>query len=429
MTVVSLPARVWHGLTTYGFAVRHFRRNARLYLLSIAFIGPGMSTFGLLYNLYLLELGFNEALVGQVIAARSIGTMLGGFPAGMFYTRWGGRKSFVYATIAMAVTWLGQLMVQTPLMLMIAALVAGAATALLLTAIHPFLADESERQERTYLFSMNSIIWTTSGAVGSIVGGYLPHWLGTILSLETLAVGQRVSMIAGSVFILLGLIPILAMRPGRRESKVDVVEVAPGDNGHQSSRSAFVGGGIVVFFVGLALGTTLPFYNVYFRQFHQAGTEQVGLILAFSRVAGLLTLLILPSLINRYGIVKVNLFFGGATAIFLLLLGLPLPLLLIVPIFLTAFAFSRSAPFYFTLIMEVVPPRQRGTQGSIRVTVNFMARALAGVVGGYLIVHTGYGGLFTLGAVGTIAAAVAAWAFFRRSPAAAPRTTRRSQES
>ena len=66
--------------------------------------------------------------------------------------------------------------------------------------------------------------------------------------------------------------------------------------------------------------------------------------------------------------------------------------------------------------MEVVSPRMRGTQGSVRVFFNFGGRAMAGVVGGFLIVQTGYGGLFTMAAIASVVAGLVAWLFFRHTP-------------
>ena len=66
----------------YANQVRKFSRNARLYLLNVVIIGAAMGVFRLLFNFYVLSLGYNEALVGSLITVSSeIG--LPRLPAGM----------------------------------------------------------------------------------------------------------------------------------------------------------------------------------------------------------------------------------------------------------------------------------------------------------------------------------------------------------
>ena len=52
---------------------------------------------------------------------------------------------------------------------------------------------------------------------------------------------------------------------------------------------------MIIFFLGLATGTSLPFFNVYFSQFHRATTRQIGLAFALARLGGVLALLVIPT--------------------------------------------------------------------------------------------------------------------------------------
>jgi len=118
MTAQSLPVRLWHEARLYGSAARGFRRNAQLYLFSIPLMGLGLSLFGLLYNLYLLELGFTEVFIGQVAAATGLGLVFGSIPGGMLYSRGGGRIGLTAGMITVALAQLSQLSVRTPVLLL-----------------------------------------------------------------------------------------------------------------------------------------------------------------------------------------------------------------------------------------------------------------------------------------------------------------------
>ena len=419
MTAQSLPTRIWYEARLYGAAIRHFRRNVRRYLLSVVFLGPGLNLFALLYNLYLLESGFTEVLVGQVAAATGMGLVFGSIPGGMLYSRWGGKIGLAAGTVTVALAQLSQLLARTPTLLLAAAFFAGVANALIFTAVHPLMADESDEGDRTYLFSLGSILWAISGMAGSLLGGLMPRMLMSSLSLPLLVQGQRAAMIVGTDFLLLALIPILTMEKGQGQSQV--VAVTTSGMKMTPSRRGFVGCGVVIFFVGLALGSSYPFYNVYFHQFHQATTEQVGLIMGLSRVAGVAALVTIPAVAGRIGKVKGNLLLAMSAAPFLFLLGLPLALPLAIVFFFTGFAlFQANTTLFGNVVMEVVSPRERGRQASIRIFVNYLGYSLAGLLGGQIIVHLGYGSLFAVAAVASAIAGVACWLFFRHSPAAKP---------
>lgn len=404
--------------------MRGFRRNAQLYLISTPLMGPGMQVFGVLFNLYLLQLGFDEVLVGQTIAATALGTMVGGIPSGILYNRLGGRWSFSLGLLLIALTRLVLLLVVTPVPLIAASFFGGVANAVISTVWLPFMADETDKRERTYLFSVNDMLWTLAEMVGSLMGGFMPALFMAHLTLASLAASQRISMIVAIDLSLLSLIPLLAMRPTSRLQDEEAGGIAveePQEGTPIPRRRGFIGGAAIVFFVGLMMGAS-GFQNVYFSEFHQASDEQIGLIFALSRVAGLLGISLLPSLANRLGLVKTNLLLGFVTAPFFFLLGYPFPLLRATPIFLVGYGLYRANwILYFNLVMEVVPPRDRGTQAGLRVVSAFLASSIAGAAGGWIIVQMGYGMLFTMSALASIAAGGMGWLFFRRTHVDAPR--------
>ena len=99
---------------------------------------------------------------------------------------------------------------------------------------------------------------------------------------------------------------------------------------------------------------------------------------------------------------------------FILAVGLPLPFGLISFLFLFSAGMERlgEAPL-MNLVMEAVPPNDRGAMSGIRLISSYGAQALAGALGGWLIIRIGYSGLFTTAAGIQTLAAGAIWYFFR----------------
>src|SRR5690242_14711092 len=87
-----------HEVRDYASAVSLFSHNARMYLVASSLLSTAVAVHTVLYNLYLLDLRYDEALVGQVNGLAALGVALGGLPAGMLYNRWRGRRCFLLAT-------------------------------------------------------------------------------------------------------------------------------------------------------------------------------------------------------------------------------------------------------------------------------------------------------------------------------------------
>ena len=69
----------------------HFQRNARLYLISNALSGVTTGILLVLYNLYLISLGYGADFIGVVLFVGTIGAGVAIFPAGICIDRFGGK--------------------------------------------------------------------------------------------------------------------------------------------------------------------------------------------------------------------------------------------------------------------------------------------------------------------------------------------------
>ena len=60
-----------------------------IFLLAASLFNVGLSVFFLLYNLYLLDLGFDESFLGILWGTMTVGSICGTMPAGWLASRWG----------------------------------------------------------------------------------------------------------------------------------------------------------------------------------------------------------------------------------------------------------------------------------------------------------------------------------------------------
>ena len=93
-------------ISTYISRIRAFSHNARLYLLSEAVYGVSTGIFQLLFNFYVLSLGYNEAVLGNMVAARSTTSLILALPMGFMINRIGRRNAIALSMAVLRFRWL-----------------------------------------------------------------------------------------------------------------------------------------------------------------------------------------------------------------------------------------------------------------------------------------------------------------------------------
>ena len=173
-------------LATYLSRIRAFSKNARLYLVSETIYGTATGIFQLLFNFYVLSLGYNEAVLGNMVAARSMTSLIMAIPCGFLTDRIGRRNSIILSIAGFSASVAGMLLFPSSLMFLAMNIVQGLAQSLSGVAMGPFLMENSNETERTYLFSLSSGLRMTAISIGQWIGGYLPTWFALRLAINAM---------------------------------------------------------------------------------------------------------------------------------------------------------------------------------------------------------------------------------------------------
>src|SRR5207248_2232750 len=136
---------------------KHFQRNARLFLISNVLSGVTAGILLVLYNLYLISLGYHADFVGVVLFVGTIGAGLAIFPAGACIDRFSGKIILIFSSTLIGIAGAGQILFRQPLPLLISSFIVGVGLAFLLVITAPFLTLNSTPEERPHLFSMNNV--------------------------------------------------------------------------------------------------------------------------------------------------------------------------------------------------------------------------------------------------------------------------------
>ena len=82
-------------LNDYLSKITLFQYNARLYLVNVIISGVSMGVFRLLFNFYILSLGFNEVLMCRLITTRSLTALIVALPMGYLADVIGRKRSLL----------------------------------------------------------------------------------------------------------------------------------------------------------------------------------------------------------------------------------------------------------------------------------------------------------------------------------------------
>ena len=365
-----------------------------LFLGASSFFVLGMFIFVLLYNLYLLDLGFREDFVGQVNSASTAGMVAAILPAAALARRWGlGKLLFVSFASVGAISAL-RVLVSSPAPLLALAFLSGVAFSLYAVSLAPAIARLTSDKARSTGFSFSTASSIALGIFGNWLGGHLPGWLG----------GKRPAMLAGCSLVALALWPSARLRIGP----------APAEGAKLYPRSRFVVRFLLVWAIwNLATGSFNPFFTTFFARLHTP-VERIGLIMSGSQLAQVLALMLAPLILRKLGLVS-------GTAAMLLATALALCGLAAGPTGWGAAAVFMAYtscqwmtdPGVNTLLMDRVREHERTGAAALMMLVAFAAQLVASLAGGAAIARFGYSALLVCAAGLAALAAIA----FRTLPA------------
>jgi len=158
--------------------LRAFKPNARFYLVSVLLTGATMGGYRLLFNFYVLSLGYDEGLLGNLITTSNMTALLVALPMGYLVDLIGRKRSLLLRTLILSMAVVVMAVWPSALIFFVMNIAFGFAMSIGSVVTGPFMMENSEEQERAYLFSFASGIQMAAMSIGNWVGGYLPTWIG-----------------------------------------------------------------------------------------------------------------------------------------------------------------------------------------------------------------------------------------------------------
>lgn len=278
----------------------------------------------------------------------------------------------------------------------------------------PYVISLSQSTTRTAIFSLQSAFYSVFGFVGSLMGGNLPKVM-SLFNGKTLedSAPYALTLWLVPIFMLLALAILWTMQ--ETSPHLEATETAK----HPGAPSVVTGiVGLIVLMsvirflqVG-GVGAATTFFNVYLDAKLAVSTEQIGWILAISKLLGVPAALAVPYFTRRFG----N---AGTTILASFVVVAALMPIAFVPVWWIAgigyvFCWSVTPMRYsafLVYIMERCPPHLRGSMNGAGEMAAGFSFAATSLLGGYLITSWGYSALFFTGAMLTLAGTVMFWGY------------------
>ncbi len=410
---------------TYLTAVRGFSRNARLFLFTL-----GLATliidgvYAVVFNLYLLRLGYDAGFVGQINSAGLLTFAIASLPAGELGKRWGSRRAmiaglwFVFAG-SLALPWAGVILpaAQTG-WLFLSYIVMFLGYAIFFVNGVPFLMASTTVGERDHAFSAQTAIFSLAAFMGGLLGGLLPALTAQITGSDTNAImPYRVPLLVAALLLLPGIVAAMRTQqnrpPARQRSRIKPLLRLSGANRTYLGLLLAVSVVRILQVAGTASANT--FFNVYMDQALDVPTARIGAIVAAARLASVPAALAVAALTARWGYRALVIASGLGTAIALLPLALIPQWGAAASGFIGVIVFAAIRyPAFLVYSMVMVSEEQRPTMSGLSEMTAGIAFAGMALLGGYVITHFGYTTHFLLGAGFVILGSLLFALYFRK---------------
>lgn len=389
-------------------SARGFTPDTRRFLLGVLLMGVGFGASQVHLNLLLASLGHDEAFIGRVLAAWSVGIVAVSLPAASWVDRWPPGRIFTLNAAGYALCLLAMVAFPEPWLLVPLSAVTGALFAVHWVAEAPFFARTEGPEHRTELFGLAAALESLAVILAAWGAGQGAKALARATGSES--EGLRWALGAAAVFSLLATVPFSRIRTPAPAAG------GPGRVGLLRSPSLRLILKVTApaFIIGFGAGLTIPFLNLYFRDRFGKGPASVGLYFSVAQVLTMAGFLAGPALARRFGAVRAVVATELLSVPFLLLLAATDRLWLAVGAFwIRGALMNMNQPVSMAFAMEIVPPADHAAANAVRTFLWNGSWMLATAAGGWIIRDHGYAPAMVATAGCYVLAAALFWAWFR----------------
>ncbi|WP_317957298.1 MFS transporter [Paenibacillus chitinolyticus] len=349
-----------------------YSRNIRLFFVFIFVWNTGLGMFGLVYNLYVRALGYDQTMVGQLVGMTAIASAIILIPAGIMNDRFGPKRIVSAGLFFVLLALTARSLFEFKNALLVTSFLGGMSQAIVSATIIPFMANNSTPRQRVHLFSFNMALSMFASVAGNMLGGVLTDMFQFAFGVSEV-LSLRTTLLIGVGTMALGLIPVLlytSEASGEKDEREDK-RAGPKPGWRQTASRHKSSLQIIALFAFLSLlsstagGMIVPYLNVYFEDRFDASKTMIGFIVSLGQGATALAFLLGPAIARKIGEARAVVLLQLSSIPFLLITAYSSNFTLASVGYLFRQALMNAAnPFYSTIKMKYVDRSMRGLASS-----------------------------------------------------------------
>jgi MFS family permease len=370
-------------------------RGFWIFFAAAFFFDFGFAVYFFLFNLYLLDLHFDERVMGLVGGALTLGSVVGTLPVGVLAQKIGLRPLLAFCFVAAPLMGLLRAIVMWEPAQIGLAFLAGLAMCVWGVCFLPTLARLTTEENRASAFGLIFSVSIGTSALGGLLSGYLPQWLHMAGFVMSAAEVKRLILLASCAIAVMGLIPVLKLRLPLQLDEPSIESKS--ERKSTSWKEAWrLHPFLLRFLPSMALWTAVlasftPFANVYLSRDLAIPLSKIGVIFSVAQVIQFCMGLLSPVIFRRFGLVNGIVATQLATALAMACLAGTHNRGLAVALYLTFSATQwMSSPGLYNLLMSRVSDSERSSASAMTMFCNALLQSGATAAAGILFVQFGY---------------------------------------
>lgn len=418
----------------------YFSFNRTVYILLLFTLGKGfqLSIGQVTINLYIYSLTHDLQFVGICAAMSPLGALLAGVPMGFLADRVGRKPLLIWGGLLTPLSLVLLALSTNPALLIAANLVNGFVASPYWVTNLPLLAENTSDDQRVGALAMNNFLLLGVGALGALIGGIVPELVSHVIHQPADAtLPLRWGVLAAAFVVLLPALPLFWVRETPRYPAAETITAVPIGTGERiaqpikpgAERAAWAASrgrwGLVALFAMLLIpdvlfttgeGMVVSLEQLFFHLRFLLDLGALGVLITVAGLVGGATSLVAPSLVKRWGQLKMATTMQYLSAPMMLLIGFS-PLFVVAALAEFARQIFRGLfePVYAAFAMESVSARNRATLSGFYSLTWSIGYSIGSVLEGFLQEHVSLSASFPVGAAFLLLSATLLRLFFGRA--------------
>ena len=378
-----------------------FHMNVKLLMLRTFLISLYTGIYGIIFNLYVLNMGYHADFLGMLLAVNLLASSATSIPAGILCDRFDKKKLLMISGFLTLVVTIPLYITGSPYLMLALSAMGGVFWSISAVAVTPLLAENSHADDNVHIFSTNASLGWIATILGCAMGGIIPTIWAAAFGLGG---SYRLTLLTSVVLLAAGLALAMLLKSNKKELPKATAEFTTSLKGIRAQAKCFIGSlkgirissDVAKFTVtsitfGIASGMIVPYFNVYFIKVMKVGVMEVGLASAIAGAVMIGGLMATPYLTSKIGKVRCAVLTKVLSAPFLIFMALTTNFVMAAGAYVAyMFLINMAGPATTSFQMELIKPKEQGLAVGVMSTGSYVAISASTYVSGLLIAQGNY---------------------------------------